>query len=149
MTLYLAELTRSKSDGKQLRYRSSKLTEFFRFLPCKSIGLQACICVTTMYPRDNYDVTSCCRDCIEYINIGRCTNCLGRDTGAIAPGPGPRSAESSDGVSPRTAIYSNLAYTTNCLGRDTGAIAPGPGPRSVVLSDCSILELIAPVSRST
>ena len=100
-----------------------------------------------MYPSDYYDVTSFCRDCIEYINIGRCTNCLGRDTGAIAPGPGPRSAESSDGVSPRTAIYSNLAYTTNCLGRDTGAIAPGPGPRSVVLSDCSILELIAPVSR--
>jgi len=48
----------------------------------QSIGLDACIYVTTMYPRDNYDVTSCWRVCIEYINTEATYFGLGRDTGA-------------------------------------------------------------------
>ena len=44
--------------------------------------------VTTMYPRDSYDVTCCCRVAVtvhtDFI-MAYMTNCLGRDTGAIAP----------------------------------------------------------------
>jgi len=98
-----------------------------------------------------------------YSNLGYITSCVGRDTGAIAPGPGPRTVVPSNCSNPRTAAFSNMVtplglsvitirISSDSLGRDTGAFStrvPVPGvshprlnwPDFILCSQCDRYNL--------